>query len=286
MTNKWLKFLRAKTRSLVVFDWILIGCGLAAVIIFALLFFRKSSYITATVTIGEDSVVYGNFLNTGPKNWFANSFHKGQVEKDGLGRIRAEVLSVYTYDKTPTNKAVYLNVKLNTVYSRGSNTYTYNGLPVLVGSPIKLNLDNVHAEGLVTEVQGFPGQVTPQVIRLETQLGDQETNFLQTAATKSYIADAVHIGDTVKDGDGNTIIKIIDKRVVPATATITTSDGRLVTTQDPVRKDVFLTLEVTVKKVNGKYYFLTDIPVLVDRQIPVNTSVVSIFPTVTKFLSF
>jgi hypothetical protein len=237
------------------------------------------------VSIGDDSVVYGTWNGTGPKDWFANSFHKGQTEKDGLGRIQSQVLDVYSYDTSVNHKIVYINVKLNSVYNRATNTYTYKGVPVLVGSTIKLNLDNVFAEGLVTEVKGYPSRAEKKTIKIEARLGDEETNFLGTAATKGYIADAIQTGDLVKDSNGTILIKIVDKRTTQAEATVTTSDGRLVKAIDPNRKDIFLTLEVLAEKQNGKYYFLNNIPILVDQTIPLNLSTISVFPTVTKFLT-
>jgi len=287
MLEKLAKYLKTKSKSFKVFDWILIAFGLIAVLVFAILFFRKSTYITATVSVGEDSTYYGSwYINTGPKSWFANAFHKGQKEVGGLGKIQAEVLNVYSYQKTATNHAVYIELKLNTVYNRTSNTYTYKGAPVLVGSMIKLNLDNVYAQGLVTQVQGFPNNFTNEKIKLEAQLREENETFLQSAGTKDYLADAIQKGDVVKDNGGSEIIKVLNKRVAPAIITVTTSDGRVVQSTDPTRKDVFFTLEVSTQKINDKYYFLNDIPILIDQQIPINTTTVSIFPVVTKFLPY
>jgi len=289
--KKIYRFVKAKIKLFKIFDWIMIGCGLVGVIVFVVLFFRKSTYINATISVGEDAaVLYGTqydlSIYTGPKYWLAEAFHKGQVEKDGLGRIRAEVLNVYTYDKTPTNKAVYLNVKLNAVYSRSTNTYSYNGIPVLVGSTIKLNLDNVFAQGLVTEVEGFPNYIPPKTITIETQLREESPVYLGTTGTKNYLADAINVGDVVKDNNGIDMIKVIGKRVVPAETVVTTSDGRIVRGSDPSKKDLYLTLEIATQEKDGKYFFLKNIPVLIDRPIPINTTTVSIFPIVTKFIKY
>lgn len=287
MRKKILKYFKAKVKSLKVFDWVLIVCGFIAVIVFVILFFRRSVYITVTVSVGEDSAIFGNgWSNFGPKDWFASAFHVGQKEKDGLGKVQAEVLNVYSYDKSEDHKNIYLDVKLNTVYNRATNTYTYKGTPVLIGSTIKLDLDNVFAEGLVTEVQGFPVKSEHQTIKVEAQMGDEETNFMQVSATKNYLADSIQTGDTVKDNKGTTLIKILDKKVLPAEVTVVTSDGRIIKATDPVRKDVFLTLEISAEKIDGKYFFLNDIPILVNQAIPINTPTVSIYPVVTKFLTY
>jgi hypothetical protein len=284
MVKKATKYIRSKIKSLKLFDWILILFGLMALIIFTVILFRKSTYITATVSVGDDSVVYGSWVNTGPKTWFANLFYKGEAEKDGLGRIEAEVLNVYSYDTGPNNKKVYIEVKLNSVYNSASRTYTYKGVPVLVGSTIKLNLDNVYAEGLITEVQGFPNDTQKQYIKISARVGDEETTFLGTSATKTYIADAINIGDVVKDNYGQVLIRVLNKQETLAKVSVTTSNGRIVESIDPTKKDVILTLQILAENVNGKYYFLNDIPILVDQMIPLNLPTISVFPTVTNFL--
>lgn len=277
-------------KNLKFFDWILVGLSLLAVFIFAVIFFRRSSYITAVVEVGEDSVFYPSWLTawndfSGTQGWFAESFYEGQTEKDGLGKIRAEILNVYSYDKTPTRKTVYLTVKLKVVYSRASNTYTYKGTPVLVGSKIKLNLDSLYMEGLVTSVEGFPENTVREKIVVEAQIREESPTFLETAGTKPYVADAIKAGDEVKDSNGKTVIKIIEKRVLPAKKAVTTSDGRVVLRNDPVKKDVYLKLEIQALKIGDRYFFLDDIPILVDQMIPINTSNISVFPVVTKFVS-
>lgn len=286
MPKKIIKIITAKIKKIKIFDWLLITFGLVSVIIFTVIFFRKSTFITATISVGDSSVVYGTFFDSGPKPWFANTFYRGQSEKDGLGRIQAEILDVFAYDVAANHKTVYLDVKLNSVYNRATGTYTYKGIPILVGSTIKLNLDKVFAEGLVTRVQGFPNYTAKKIITIETQIREDNVNYPGTIGTKNYLADALQVGDTIKDNNGLVLIKILDKKVTPAEITVNTSDGRAVSTQDPVKKDVFLTLEVLAERIDDKYYFLDNIPILIDHSIPLNTPVVSVFPIVTKFLTY
>lgn len=293
MSKKITKNIKNKIKSLKLFDWILIIAGICVVFVFATIFFRKSSYITATVKVGDDSVFYNTWLTgtfnwsdtSGSKSWFAEAFHKGQSEKDGLGNIKASVLDVFSYDKSPAHKVVYLTVKLNVVYNRASNTYTYKGVPVLVGSQIKLNLDNVYANGTVTDVEGFPGKKENKYLILETQIRDQNQTFLETVGTKNYVAEALNIGEEVKDNNGNVLLQILDKNVLPAKKTVTTADGRIFAQDDPIQKDVFLTIGVNAEKIGDKYYFLDDTPILVDQIIPINTPTISVFPVITKILT-
>ena len=289
--NILIKKINLLSKRLHVFDWILIGLTVLTIIVFAFLFFRKSIYIVATVKVGEESVAYSSWLTgspywndtSGTKMWFADILRVGQAEKDGLGNVKAEILDIYSYDKTQTRKTVYLTLRLNAVYNKASDSYTYKGVPVLAGSKIKLNLDNLYVEGLVLNVGG---QKKPRdIITVEAQIREENSTFLETSGTKAYLADAIKVGDEVKDNKGETLIKIIDKKVVPARKTIITSDGRVVLGYDPIRREVYLTLEVSAEKIGDRYFFLDDIPILIDQIIPINTSSVSVFPIVTRFIS-
>lgn len=282
-----------KIKKLKFLDWTIIALGLAGILIFGFIFFRKSTYITATVKVGETSFFYGTWLTgspiwndtSGTKNWFARAIKVGQSEKDGLGKVKAEVLDIYSYDKTPTRKTVYLTVRLNVVYNKASNTYTYKGVPVLTGSQIKLNLDNMYIDGLVLNVEGYPEKVERKLIKILTQIREESAAYPDTAGTKPYVAEAINIGDSVLDNNGNTLIKVVDKKVVLAKKSAVTRDGRVVETVDPTKRDVFLTLDVYAQEIDGKFYFLDDIPILIDQILPVNTDKISIFPIITRFLS-
>ena len=289
MLKKVIKFLKNRVRHLKLFDWVLVFGGLTLVIVFMVLFFRKSSYITISVLVGEDSASYGSWSswsdNSGPKYWFANAFHKGQMEKDGLGKVQAEVLDVFSYDNNPSHKTVYLNLRIKAVYNRATNAYTYNGTPVLICSTIKLNFNNVFANSLVTNVQGFPDNVIDKKLIVEARIFEDNVVFPGTEGTKEFIANAVQKGDIVYDNNGNELIKILDKKSVPAEITVTTSDGRVIKKIDPLKKDVTFNLEIVVKKINDKYFFLGNIPILINQPVPINLPTVSVFPYVTKILS-
>lgn len=288
MVKKIVKILK----KISIFDWILVAIGIGAIAVFSTTFSRKPTYITATVKIGEDSVYYSSWQSksfkwvdtSGTKDWFADTFYKGQTEKDGLGNIKAEVTDVYSYNKSPDKKTVYINVKLAAVYNKATNTYTYKGLPVLIGSIIKLDLDNVHATGTTTNINGFPTQTDRTYIEVEAQIREENQTFTNTVGTKDYVANALKIGDEVKDKNGNVLIKILNKNVYPAKKTVVTSDGRVFIQNDPGLYDVFLTLGVYAEKHGDKYYLLDDTPLLIDQIIPINTSTISVFPVITRFI--
>src|SRR3989344_4595520 len=256
-----MSWLTKKIKSLGVFDRIVILIGVFVVAFFGYVFFRKSEFITVTVKIGEENVNYEpwffaeNIFDVGrTRVWFAQLFNEGMKEADGLGRTMAELVSIRAYDTRPSRKAVYLTVRVNAVYSRSSGNYTFKGRPLLVGSTIKLNLDNLFVEGLVTHIDGARDSREKVKLIVEARVKNETAVYPETSGTSPYIAEALTIGQEIKDSQNNIIIKIINKKVENAKRSVATSDGRMVIQTNPLRKDVYLTLEVNALKIANRYY--------------------------------
>lgn len=269
--------IHSKLKNLTFFDKLLIALGILGVIFFAYIFFRKSAYLTVTIKVGTDNVLYES---AGIQTWFGQLFYVGMTEKDGLGTTRAQVLKVYSYDTSPSRKAVYLTTKIKAMYNRASDQYTYKGYPVLVGSTLRLYLDRMLVDGLVTHIEGMKDPRERKTLIVEAQVREETPVFPETAGTKEYIAKALRIGDEIKDGQGHTIIKILDKRVENAKKTVTTSDGRVLLQSDPVKKDVYLTLQIEAIKMNNRYFVFDDVPIIIGTGIPFESALVSVWPVV------
>lgn len=275
--------IKNRLSRLTLFDRVFIFLILVAISVFAYIFFRKSTYVITVIKVGEETIQYQPWnRGAGTRAWFSNMFYKGLKEEDGLGRIMAEVVDIRSFDTDPNLKDVYLKTRLRVVYNRASDQYTFKGRPVLAGSTIKLNLDELLVDGLITYVEGAKDPREKVKLLVETQLREETSTYLETSGTREYIADALSVGDEIKDDQGNIIVKILGKRVENAKRTVTTSDGRIVVGANPLRKDVYFTLDVNAIKIQNRYYLFDDVPILVGREIPLNTGAVSIWPEVTK----
>lgn len=282
-----MKKFKTKLKKFSLFDRILIAIAVLGIASFAYLFFRKSSYIAVTIKVSEESIFYDPWrVETGTKTWFSQLFYQGMKEQDGLGGTTAEVLSIKSYDTLPSHKAVYLSLKIKSVFNRASNQYTFKGRPVLIGSTVRLYLDRLLVDGLVTHVEGVKDLREKETLIIEAQIQEESPVFFETSGTSKHIADALKIGEEIKDDQGNTVIKVLNKRVENAKRTVITSDGRIIVGTNPLRKDVYLTLQVEALKIHDKYFLFEDIPLLVGEEIPINSSTVSIQPEVTEIRSF
>lgn len=265
-------------KNLGVFDYLLIGVFIVGVVVFAYIFFRKSSYITVTVKAGEDNVTWGSASS---KSWFSQLFYKGMREKDGIGRTQAEVLDVFSYDTEANRKALYIKVKLKSVYSKASGQYTYKGKPVLVGGTVKLLLNNINFEGLIVNIEGMKDPRERVKLRIESRL-DGYGLYQDSIGALPYLIDSIKAGDRVYDSNGNTIIFVENKRVEESKRLVTTSDGRVLVKTNPLLKDMYITAIVDSTKVGGRYFIFDDITLSIGWGLPINLPFVAIYPTITK----
>ena len=268
-------------RKLTIVDFAILIGGLIAIAFVFFLLFRRSTYISVTLKVGSDNI---NWKGGATKAWFSQFFYVGMKQLDGFGRPLVEVTDIYSYDTSPDSKAVYVTVRIKTVYNRASNQYTFNGKPVLIGSFHRLYLDKVLVEGLVTRFEGMQDVRERKKMVVEAEIREENPVFAETSGVRPYIADQLHEGEEIKDDQGNVVVKILKKNVSPAKRNLLTSDGRIINGIDVNRQDVSYTLELNAIKILNRYYVFDDVPVLVGWNVPLNTSEVSLFPEVTKIV--
>lgn len=260
------------------FKTVIVGAlGVLLFVVFAFVFFRRSTYITAVVKIGSDSILWDGGST---KTWFSQMMYIGMKEKGAFGQPTAEIVQIRSYNTSPTRRAVYATVKLKVVYYRSSNQYHFKGKPLLVGSTVKLYLDRLLVEGLVTRVEGIPDTREKKILTVKTQLINESPVYPETSGAKKYIADAIQKGDEIRDEKGDILVKVVDKRENEARKLITTSDGRVLIRTDPDKWDVYLDLQVQAVKMYDRYYVFDDVPLLIGSSIPINTSTVTLYPEI------
>lgn len=271
-------------KKLTLFDKAIVLLVVLGAIFFLYIFFRKSEHITVTVKVGEEDIRSLPWMDgTGSRIWFRELFYEGMTEKDGLGRINAEVINIYSYDISPSKSAIYLTIKLKSIYSRATDQYSYKGTSVLIGAPIEIFLDRLQVDGLVTHIEGVKDPRERETLIVEARLVEENPTFQETSGVDDYLAEVIKVGDVIRDNQGQAVIKIIDKRVERAKKVVTTSDGRVLVQLQPFKQDVYLTLEVQAIKISNKYFVFDDVPIVVSWDFPIVSSKYSIWPEVTEF---
>lgn len=263
-----------RLRKLSLFEILIVLAGLTVVISVFFLLFRSKKTIIVVLKVYEDSV---DMPFTRSSLWFSRMFYQGMKEKSAFGQVTAEVLKVRKYDDRPDNPIVYITVKLEAIYSRGTNVYTYKGKNILIGSTIRLFLDNTLVEGVVVDTKGVNNRYPLKKLIMTVELTNPET-----VGVMPYVAQAIIEGDEIRDSAGKVILKVLKKEVQDAQKLVNTDSGEIVLSRDPFRKDVRLTLEVQAYKIGDRYFFFDDKPLLVNKELPINFEKLSILPMITN----
>lgn len=261
-------------------DYLLAIVFLFICLAFYLIFFRRSSYTTIALKVTERNILY---LNNSPPYWYVDYLQKGIQEKDGLGRVTAELIDIYSYDSNLDKKAAYLTIKLKTVYSRRNNENKYKGTTIAVGEGLRINFQNLLVEGIVTKVEGMKIEYPEKELIVKTGLFYEYNAFREIEGVKPFLAEAIKVGDTVKDSKGTIVAKLIEKKVLPAKRYTFDYQGNVFQKNDPQFVDLLLVFKIKTKEVNGRSFFLDDNPVLINSVLPIHFQQVDLYPTIVSF---
>ncbi len=265
------------------FDKLLILIVIVAISFFVFVFFRKGETVAVTVRLNEDNSTYGDWNSLiGTRPWVTELLRNDAKLKDAIGRISAEIISVRSFDIKPNRQAVYVKMRLRVTNDRASNQFIFNGLPLIVGSEVKINFDTVLVDGMVTDIEGLPETRQKVSIWVEANVKDENNLYSERIGIAPSIASEILNINEIRDGEGNIIMKVLEKKVTDSDVFVTTSDGRGIIRKNPLRKDVLLKLQINAFKIGNRYYIYDDIPILIGQKIPFNTDKLSVFPEVTK----
>lgn len=268
--KKIIKKIKAKFS---IFDLLLAGSLVLLVGVFFFFFYRKSEYIKIRVKVTDQDVLYAGTL---PKNFYANQFEVGDVEYDAIGRKIAEIVKIDSYNLNPSDRVVYLDLLVKSTYDSRTKTYSVRGNGIRYGSPMRFNLLKVTFDGYVTE---FPNSMDAHHV----QVGVKRVETIGRGL-EPFIADAVHVGDTFYDSSGNVLVKVLSVENKPAERVIQDFSPQLYLRNDPLYRDIYITVEVKTKTVDGIVYLFDDLPLKIGESVPINLKDISVFPAITKFI--
>ncbi|OGG11763.1 hypothetical protein A2Z00_05350 [Candidatus Gottesmanbacteria bacterium RBG_13_45_10] len=243
---------------------------------FIFFFRRETTYVSLRLKVTDPNV---QFINTQPFDEYSSSFVAGDKEVNELGQTVSEIVSVDTYKTDPIKQVTYVNMRTKAVYNPRKQQYTVKGKPVAFGQSINFTLSKIKFEGTIVDFPGFMKNRTIQKKILRAQFRDPKREYSDTYGVAPYIADAVKVGDEVKDSQGNVIIEVLEVESVPAKRTIV-SNNASITIVDQELRDVYYTLEVSVFSVGGRLYMFDFIPVYISQIIPLNFPHISVWPTI------
>lgn len=252
------------------------------------------NYKSALVTIRlaeKDNI----WLDNGsPRVFAADAVKVGMKETDAFGRVTAEVVHVTSFDQ-PRNespyamkKTVYVTLRLRASYTAATRQYRYEGVILQVGDWVRFTVSSTIINGLIVRVPG-DDVVAPEWVTVKAQIKSEGPflyeSFAETTGVDKATADAVVVGDTAKDSDGNVLAEVLDKSVTPAMRTTWDSYGNVFNRPHPRKYDVVLTVRLAVRKIGRDLYYLDAAPIKINSMIPLFLSRIDIEPRVIEIVS-
>lgn len=268
-----LKRLTVILKKISFFDAFLLSILLVLGTGFFFFFYRRAEYIKVRVRVTDQDVLYANNI---PRNWYAQHFYAGDYELDALGKKVTEVLKVERFSITNERDVVFLDLNLKATYDTRTKMYSARGKQIMYGAPMKFNLQKVTFDGIITE---FPGSDMSQ----KAQEGEITVRTL-SRGIEPMVAKTIKMGDVVTDYNGVILAEVLKVDVKQAERVATTSKGDLLLRYDPIYKDVYLTLKLKVRVVNGESLMFDSVRVKVDQPVPLNFKNISLFPTLIEIV--
>lgn len=222
---------------------------------------QREEYVTVEMIASGD-----NWWETLPQapNWLAYAFSVGDAEYSGRKKV-AEILDIKVYEED-AKAVVWVKAKL--LVLKGANqTFRFRQQSLDVGSLITIRPNNAKLSALVISIGGI-------------QPPTNYRNLSVTVTLRSkfpWLADAIMVGDEVRDSHGNILAKIIEKSVEPSAETITTADGRLLVRMNPLLLDITLSMNLQVVERGGSYFFNQIQPVKVGTKLWIPLKTVALY---------
>jgi len=207
-----------------------------------------------------------------PPFWIGTAVSPGIVEYDMSGDKVVEILDVQQYDQG-ARKAMMVKAKLMVSKNTRTQKYRFKQNPLEIGSTIVIEPGSVQMYANVIGIEGVQEKQPLQKMIVSARWNN----------VYPWQADAINIGDIMEVGSGQVVARVVQKEV-RLSEKIVVREGDweqlVVGTEDPLRRDVFLTFELLTTKWGnerffgysqiikvGEYLFISFPKVLVSAQI-------------------
>lgn len=219
-----------------------------ASVVFINRYFQREAnfrFIRMEVTVKEWKYGEGQYDYKVPY-WLSEKLELGLTERSLSGRTRAEIVGMEKYDRVNDQSQIYLVVKVMADYNEKSQSYSYQGQPLSVGSPIEFNFDGVLVPGQILD-NSYPPS------------GYQVGEFIITTKARyvePWVVDELKKGLTMKNrANGEVIAELIDFDIAHSkTKKIDFYDQSLIANSEQYF-DIDAKFKIKTVKQNGYWFF-------------------------------
>lgn len=264
-------------------DWVIIAISFGVLVFFVAASLNQERWITIEFKVTNPATYFPNMGGGDAPYWVADKIRTGDIQYDTLGKKNLEILSIkkwgYQYKET------WVTASIKAKYKPKQKKYTFLYQPLEIGRSIDVTINGSNIHGIVSSIEGFSDTRPLYTIWVKTRIIDSSSYYsMNTRGVDSWVAQHIDKNEQIRDLYGKVIATILDLEIKPAERVVTTYDGRVLVIEDPLKKDVYLTLELQVTKPDNTYMFLEDKPILIGSSVPLLFKNLVIFPVITEIL--
>lgn len=254
-----------KIKQLTLLD-VVMGMVVLFVLLFILFFFiKKDSWTKIEVKVRSYPSSSGGQLDGAPNFWLSKNIKPRDSQKDSAGRKIATIEAVKRWGDLANETWITVNINAR---KDKTGVLRFNYQDIVIGNPVKFQFGPYGLEGIVTHIDGVADDRTKTDIAVKARVIDWSVKNSETLGVFPWVASAIHKGEVMTTLNGDVVATIDSAEIFQADRVVTTADGRLVMQKDPSKRDVFLTLKMSVTKTDQTYFFLEDYPVKIDAEVP------------------
>ena len=204
-------------------------------------FFQKDTYLTVELIASGGEWWWGV---PPPYFWNIEPIKKGIVEYDVLKRPLVEIVDVVKHDQD-NRSYVWMKARLRVRKNKLTGKYLFRQSEVHIGKMINIYPNNVSIVANVVGIEGINqfNKESPKLIALEWR------------RIEPWRADAIQVGDTMKDSNGKIIAEVLEKKAQVAEESTTDYLGNILVSPNPLRRDVFLKMKIQTTESEGRFFF-------------------------------
>ncbi len=236
-------------------DWVIIAISIGVLVYFFAASLNQEKWITIEFKVTNSPAYFPNNGGGDAPFWVADKIRQGDVQYDTLGKKNLEVLSLKKWGYQ--NKETWVKASIKAKFKQKQKKYTFLYQPLEIGRSIDITINGSNIHGIVSSIQGFSDTRPNHTITVKSRLVDTWSEYsTYTRGVEPWTAMAIENNLKIFDLYGKVIATIIDVDIKPAERVVTTMDGKVLVVDDPLKKDVYLTLQLDVIKQEGIFLFL------------------------------
>jgi hypothetical protein len=228
----------------------------------------KDTYITVELLASGGEWWWGT---PPPYYWLYPRLVKGAKEYDVLKKPVVEILDI-VYQGQDNRKIAWMKARIKVKKNYRTETYTFKQQLVQVGKTITIVPNNVSVVAQVIGIEGQESLWNPEQVVVYGRL----------LKVRQWVADAIVVGDTMKDNEENVVAVVLEKKVEQAEIVTETWLGEPLLRRDPLEFDVTVKMRIRAQRDGDMLYFNFYQPVQPGQEIDVQLSGITIKPEITE----